>query len=473
MKSRLHRYWLADVLRLREEHWGPLQDAAEIRQLRASDAPLEERVLQRAELLARRDSLDDVLVRWRRYATLAMALLLALAVAAGAGAAMAALGDGTRPVNLLGALMALLVAHGVTFILWLLSLGLRMQTGGAAARLWLWLTERLARGPDAALAPQALADLLSRAGVLRWALGAVSHILWIVALVAALLVLLVQLSTRRYGFVWETTLLSPDTLVALTQALGRIPGWFGFAMPDTDQVRLSDGLQALSPGVQAQWSVWLLGSLVVYGLLPRVLALLACLLMAVRRMTTLRLDLSLPGYAGLRERLQPASVALDANLPEPDGPSPARAQHAVSHGTEAVLAGIELPDDLPWPPARAHAAATTGADTASHAPNWRDAGLIDTRAQRNALLDALATHPAARLLIVCDGRQTPDRGTIALVAELAALAADCRIWLAGGSADATPARAHLWQERLTAAGLAAAAVSTDPHAPWPWLEHTA
>ncbi|WP_369293815.1 DUF2868 domain-containing protein, partial [Klebsiella pneumoniae] len=32
-----------------------------------------------------------------------------------------------------------------------------------------------------------------------------------------------MLATRRYGFVWETTILSADTFVAVTQALGTLP----------------------------------------------------------------------------------------------------------------------------------------------------------------------------------------------------------------------------------------------------------
>ncbi|WP_262358980.1 DUF2868 domain-containing protein, partial [Bordetella pertussis] len=65
--------------------------------------------------------------------------------------------------------------------------------------------------PDAALIPQALLDLLARAGALRWLLGAVSHILWLAALCAALATLLIVLSTASYRFVWATTLLQPET----------------------------------------------------------------------------------------------------------------------------------------------------------------------------------------------------------------------------------------------------------------------
>src|SRR3546814_1027118 len=43
--------------------------------------------------------------------------------------------------------------------------------------------------------------------------------------------LLVMLSTASYRFVWATTLLQPDTFVALTRALGWLPAQLGFAAP--------------------------------------------------------------------------------------------------------------------------------------------------------------------------------------------------------------------------------------------------
>src|SRR5690606_7787211 len=83
---------------------------------------------------------------------------------------------------------------------------------------------------------------------------------------------------------------------------------------------------------------------------------------------------------------------------------------------QAVLAGLELPADTPWPPAPIPDAV-------------QDLGVVDTRAQRAALLDLLQSHPPSRLLLVCDGRQTPDRGVIALATELAGLARQSRLVL--------------------------------------------
>ena len=72
-------------------------------------------------------------------------------------------------------------------------------------RVWLWATRKLARGPDSALVPQALLNLLARAGALRGLFGAISHGLWLAGLGAALATLLALLTTASYRFIWATT----------------------------------------------------------------------------------------------------------------------------------------------------------------------------------------------------------------------------------------------------------------------------
>lgn len=74
----------------------------------------------------------------------------------------------------------------------------------------------------------------------------------------------------------------------------------------------------------------------------------------------------------------------------------------------------------------------------------------------------------ARLAIACDPRRSPDRGSLALLAELARNAGATRIWLLqaqpGQALDA--ARLGDWHEALDRLGL--------PHAdtsPLTWLEH--
>lgn len=457
--------WLTETLRLREAHWGPLDDSAEVRRARAHGGDFAQRITHRAQALGRREKLDQTLKHWAQVARWSLAAMLALALVTGFGMALGALGDGSRPVNLLLALTALLGLHALTFALWLAGLGIKGNGGGAwLGRIWLNATRKLARGPDAALAPRALGSLLGRSGALRWTLGAISHALWLVALSSLLATLLALLSARRYAFNWETTLLSPDAFVALTQALGWLPARLGFRMPSEAMIRLSDGLSALPQETLALWSSWLVGCVVTYGIAPRLAAFAASALLAwrsIRRAAVL--DTSLPGYASLRPRLMPPSESIAPDAP--GGPdtharvAPLRPDAGFQDGP--LLVGLELAPDTAWPPANLPAGV-------------QDAGVIDGRAQRHALIDHLHLHPVPRLLIVCDGYQTPDRGTLAYVAELSAGAGDTCVSFAAppAGASAQEFRLDAWRRQLEAAGVPAGRIHATLGPALAWLTGT-
>lgn len=326
----------------------------------------------------------------------------------------------------------------------------------------MWASRKLARGPNAALAPQALISLLARAKALRWMGGALSHSLWLLALCVALGALLILLSTASYQFAWATTLLEPDTFVRLTQTLGWLPSHLGFSVPDEAIVRASDGIQSLPPGAQIRWSTWLLGVVLIYGIVPRLLAWLVCLLMSARALRRVHIDMSLPGFAPLQDRLQPYAPTIGID-------QPAGALHAPGLGAlrnkaitqDRVLLGVELPDDIAWPPGQA-------------TPAVQDAVNLDTREQRKHVLDQLAQSHPARLLIVCDARQTPDRGTLTLITELVALAGQTRIWLhspneASRPEPPLPSRDQAWRQQLVRSKLPPDWVLHDADHPLQWL----
>ncbi|MBS7673279.1 DUF2868 domain-containing protein, partial [Vibrio cholerae] len=95
--------------------------------------------------------------------------------------------------------------------------------------------------------------------------------------------------------------------------------------------------------------------------------------------------------------------------------------HQVSGGVSelesdgALLVAIELDDQHPWPP--------------KLPANVKNAGILDSRESRHKLLEQLSRFPPARLAIACDPRRSPDRGSLALIAELARSATDTRVWL--------------------------------------------
>lgn len=445
--------WLAEALRLAEERSGPLEDAEACRQARAGGGDLRRRILARATHLARRDGLDLALQHWRQGAGLGLALLAVLALCGGAGLAFAALGDGARPVNLLWALGSLLGLDLLSLAGWALSFAFGGEAGSALGRLWLTLSGQLTRDRRGALLGPALTLLLGRGGLNRWALGLLSHGLWLLALLAALALLLALLATRRYGFVWETTLLPTDGFAGLIHALGALPALLGFPQPDLDLLRASGEAVVGGEAARQTWAAWLLGVFVVYGLLPRALLALLCLLRWRRGLARLQADLDLPGYSRLRERLLPSSERLGVSDVAPHRLHQPQAGHAAAAAHGALLVAVELDERRPWPPALP--AGVT------------DAGILDDGAQRRRLLERLARQPPARLAIACDPRRSPDRGTLTLLGELARSAAATRIWLLPAPPGETLDTARLddWQTALDALPL-----DWSEAAPLAWLE---
>jgi len=452
--NRLQRLWLCETLRLREEQAGPLEDREANRHAQQSASQLADRIEARAIWLSNRDGQLQAQQHWLQGARLAGLLLVLLALLGGSGLAVAALGDGLRPVNVFWALGSLLGLNLLLLLAWTLALLLSRDSAGALGHLWLWLSAKLARDAQAAQLAPALLLMLQRQRLSRWGLGVLVHGFWLLTLLTALLTLLALLTTRRYGFVWESTLLGSDSFIALTQALGSLPALLGFSLPDAELIRAS-GADALSnESARLNWAGWLVGVLLVYGLLPRLALLLLCLWRWQRASATLSLDLSLPGYSLLRERLQPSSERLGVCDPAPAQLHQAQTGSSTLDSQGALLVAIELDPQRSWPPALP--------------AGISDAGIIDSREQRNQLLDQLTRFPPARLLIACDPRRSPDRGSLTLLGELARTASAARIWLlqppAGEALDS--ARLSDWHQALDQLH-----VPYSDSAPLNWLEH--
>lgn len=429
----LEQRWLAETIRLQETRHGPLEDADAVRHAQRQPPQLEARLLARAVHLARRDGLPPLLLRWRSHARWAFAAMTLLALCGGIGSAASVLGDGSRPVNIVWAIGGLLGLHVLTLLLWLAGALLSGTGFGGLGQAWLWLTQRFLRDPKAAWLPQALAGLLGRARLTRWWLGSISHGVWTIALLAALLTLLAMLATRRYGFVWETTILPADSFVALVQGLGHLPGALGFAVPDADTIRASGGDPLPVAAAGHAWSAWLVGCVLVYGLLPRLLLWLGCLALWRHGRARLRLDTALPGFAELAPRLLPASERLGVNDPAPDAmPRFTTRRPPVPADARRLAVALELGPGIDWPPPLSNA---------------HDGGNVASREERHALADALAAHPVARLLVACDGRLSPDRGSVAYIAELAGYSGQTAIWLA---APRDEDRRAQWHQSLAA-----------------------
>lgn len=449
----LQKLWLTEAVRLREEHAGPLDDLEANRSARASGGDLLTRVQNRALWLADRDGLTQALHHWLQGARLALMAMAVLAVLSGAGLAFSSLGNGTQPVNVFWALGALLGLNLILLLGWIGGLLFAGDHSASLGRLWLWLSEKLARDAKAAQLAPALLLLLQRHKLNRWAVGMLVNGMWLLVMLSALVLMVWLMTIRRYDFVWESTLFGANFFAALTDALAAVPIALGWSAPSVDMIRITLDTDYNRELVRQSWAMWLVGAVLIYGVLPRLFLLWFCRWRWDRGRAALRIDLEQPGYSLLRERLMPSSERLGIN-----DAAPAHLHHieggvSTLESDGALLVAIELDDQRAWPPALPKTV--------------KDAGILDSRESRQKLLEQMSRFPPARLVIACDPRRSPDRGSLALIAELARSASATRVWLLqappGDALDAD--RLGDWHTALEQLGLPFA-----DSAPLTWLE---
>ncbi|MET0540872.1 MAG: DUF2868 domain-containing protein, partial [Variovorax sp.] len=274
------------------EQAGPLDDAGAMREAMTQTGGAAARIDRRAAVLGRRIGLQAELARGGHWAPWVGLALVAVVVLAGLALAGNVVGGNERRINIMVALVSLLGLHLLTLGLWLLGLVLPMTSsfGISFGRMWLALTARVAGGRhgQAPVLLRAAMQLLSRARLLPWALGFVSHAIWSLSFAVVLASLLFALAFRSYTLNWETTILDPSVFVEGVRLLGRAPGWLGFPVPEASTVLAS----STSATGQREWALWLTGCIVVYGLLPRIFFALLSAGIWQRRKRALRPDLS-------------------------------------------------------------------------------------------------------------------------------------------------------------------------------------
>ncbi|WP_158080872.1 DUF2868 domain-containing protein [Pelomonas sp. KK5] len=413
------------------EEDGPLDDSAELRRLGAGDDRV--RLVERAWLLGKRLGLQREWARWRRFGG-AVLLVLALAVAALAwGLAHGLLGE-ERRINAVAAFASLLGLHALSWLVWAASLVLTPRSSGTGlGRLALQLTARLDRGPHALQLARATGDVLARARLAPWVFGALSHLIWSLSFAVLLLGLALGFALRAYRLDWETTILTPGFFTAFTEASAWLPARLGFPPPDAAALLAGTA----GPDQQRDWAWWLIGCVAIYGLGLRLLSLAACALVWRVGRRRLAPDLGEPYARRLLARLPAAVEALDPEQPQ----AHTSLQSRTGAAGAPLLIGFELPPEADWPPRR----------------------IAGSLGEREALLAELAAAPPVRLLIVCHGASSPDRGTARLLREAAGSA--------GATALLVPGRgASRWRDWLAASGLAGIALHEDRVAALAWLE---
>ena len=327
----------------------------------------------------------------------------------------------TNVVNFFYVLVCLLGFHTIMLLGWLV---MTLINQGKQSSNWFASfvsPSYLIRGKDDVT--KAAVDLYERQlqhSGMRWYLGRFSHQLWLATLTGMLLAIIFLLIVRQYSFSWESTLLSDQALITLTQILGWLPSKVGFTVPDSAaivQSRLVTDAMPLS--MARQWAGLLVGSLLMYGIVPRAIAWIFCALMFRRK--KMRLDIKQPYYQKILSFWQRHVVDEDDFKA---APAPVAPKATVSTGKKLV-ALLEYPSqqDNWWQ-------SGLNADMSSHSnninsniSNVENFGIVDDRDDMERLTTYLDSHPV-QVLLGIHSKALPDRGTLRKLDRIAEHAAD-------------------------------------------------
>ena len=404
--------WLVtESVRLYEERHGRQPDDETANVLaRETGGTVAERLVRRALALPAVAALRRDLASLRRLLRQLAVLLLVLGTLAGVVAALSS--ASAREVDVLLAAASLLLLPGLLLIGWVMVITLT-RPGTAAPGVGRGLLgfglrrlgPRMLSGPLAAEAIAANAGLLlSRPG--RWLLGTLTHAFWALYSLAALITLTLLFSIAQYDLSWGTTLLTDETVITLIQGLAHLPAWIGLIEPPSAEWILAGRAGQETGAVRAEWARFLLMLVAVYGLLPRLVLLAFCALLASRGLRRMDLDTRRPGYLRLAGTLV-ADGEVETRGRRPDAADPVQRKRPARATGPPVLIGVEL-ERAEWPP---------------EIPDLtvRALGRADTRAQRAALLAAVESldMPPPALIAQCSALRTPDEGTARFLLGLA------------------------------------------------------
>ena len=402
-----------------------IQSSAEIGQLvehtpKNPQDPLAKKLDEVAAVQPDARLLTQIIHRIRSWENAIIILGVILATAGGAFAAAGSFDttDG-QPINIFWILGAILGGQTVLLALWLIlvllsgrllrrfSLGGVIITiaGGFASRFGARKRGQHRRCVSAATAAAATADFGGLRG--RWALGTISHLTWTGFNCGLLVAMLIILNFQQVDFGWETTIGSDAFFEDAGEVISIAPQWVGFDVPNPEQIqaaRIDPSTGQLAGSGEAPrraFSGLLIGSVLLYGLAPRILLFLACFGLWRRSRKRWQPDTDATRFAPLRRMTEPQAVQVKTlpieNVESNEEQEDTSTEPRRTEGS--ALVGLELPTpECGWPP-------PCGAPI-------EDLGILESREDRAAISRRLSianTRPA-RLIAVAHMSTTPDRG---------------------------------------------------------------
>ncbi len=382
-------YLLTELVRLMEQRGHVFPDNSEqllalLRQTKGSD---EERLHRRARILDREGSLKQCLETIGHRWNLLRRGVFLLFFLSGFLTAYGILQYSSQ--NFFFVLVSILGSNTLLLLWWLFSLRRNIVVPQVPSFVF-------GQNPDNIRA--ALAALYSeQAGkpyfMLRynafrqaWALAALA------GMFAAMLLLL---SVRQYYFDWQSTLWDESRFGLAVGALSWLPEKLGFPVPDAAAVAAARNGAAVADS--AAWGGLLLGSMLCYGILPRLAAYLFCK-WRVFRQPEVRLNLNFPYYQNIVRKLH-TRITDDAGDYRPDA-------------APAVAVTLDLDADcLRWAVLLDAPQQDDNWFNGVLAQEWADKGKLSGRDETAQFEQMLLQHNV-QLLVGVRAAQVPDRGTL-------------------------------------------------------------
>ena len=418
--SNFDKRLLIEQIRYIEAEHRLVCDAEEVSPDLSVHSNFEDRLWQRAQCMVEQDDLSLPLgqaARLSRYANTAALIVAALLGALGVSYAV----TDSFTINIYWLLLVLLGFNLISMLLWLtgISLNVKGLTAGVMARLTSWLpghfkSKNHSGNQVSRQANRAWLACNFAGSVGKWQFSKITHQLWLAYLFTGLAFLLLLLMVRQYDFVWGTTLLSDTAFVKLTEVLSGPLQALGFATPSVDQVQDTRiGLeQSLTIEHRTRWAQFLLGALLCFGIVPRILLWSWSALMSAYARSRFALDYYLPYYVRLRQQLMPLAShgqIIDADAAPPvifETPDKTSSSTPVPHTLpkETLWVAVELGSNISWPP--------ESIDTG------KDLGQVVDRDSLTTILQHLQRTAKPVVAVAVSSVRPPDRGVQRTIASL-------------------------------------------------------
>ena len=331
----------------------------------------------------------------------------------------------TPSLNFFYLLLSLLGVNALMLVWWCVSMASQRQQSGFLSHCLSWYKPKHQGMQSVWLEYRQQQALQPRQ---KWFWSSVSHGLWCMSLSGMLLGMLLMLFVRQYTFNWQSTLLDSQTLATWVGVLAYVPSLLGLDVPDWQAVAGSE--QVGQRVFSKQWANLLWSSLLLYGVLPRLLAWLWCQFQH-KRQTPEALPLDLPYYQRLKRLFSVQIIDSDADYQADAVAVRSNASAVPSNAVVMVAAWEVLPQHITWHSQSAQAL---------------NMGVIDTREEQAQLLQHLKQKPT-HLHVWVRVHSMPDRGVLRRLNELAdAAKAGLTVHLWQNHEDAE--RLRLWQQAL-------------------------